>query len=55
MLKGGVGIVTLLRGYGMSERSAERVAEGIKRLDTDVDVEIKYGGQPLYPLQMVAE
>jgi uncharacterized protein len=55
MLKGGVGIVTLLRGYGMSERSAERVAEGIKRLDTDVDVEIKDGGQPLYPLQMVAE
>jgi fatty acid kinase len=55
MLEGGVDIVTLLRGYGMNERSAERVAEGIRRLDTDVDVEIKDGGQPLYPLQMVAE
>jgi DAK2 domain fusion protein YloV len=55
MLEGGVDIVTLLRGYGMNERSAERLAEGIKRLDTDVDVEIKDGGQPLYPLQMVAE
>jgi uncharacterized protein len=55
MLEGGVDIVTLLRGYGMNQRSAERVAEGIKRLDTDIDVEIKDGGQPLYPLQMVAE
>jgi DAK2 domain fusion protein YloV len=55
MLEGDVDIVTLLRGYGMNERSAERVAEGIKRLDADVDVEIKDGGQPLYPLQMVAE
>jgi DAK2 domain fusion protein YloV len=55
MLEGSIDIVTLLRGYGMSERSAERVAEGIKRLDTGVDVEIKDGGQPLYPLQMVAE
>jgi dihydroxyacetone kinase-like predicted kinase len=55
MLEGGIDIVTLLRGYGMSERTAERVAEKIKRLDTGVDVEIKDGGQPLYPLQMVAE
>jgi dihydroxyacetone kinase-like predicted kinase len=55
MLEGGIDIVTLLRGYGMNERAAERVAEGIKLLDTDVDVEIKDGGQPLYPLQMVAE
>jgi len=55
MLEGGIDIVTLLRGYGMDQKSAERVAEGIKHLDTDVDVEIKDGGQPLYPLQMVAE
>jgi uncharacterized protein len=55
MLEGGFDIVTLLRGYGMDRKSVERVAEGIKRLDTDVDVEIKDGGQPLYPLQMVAE
>jgi uncharacterized protein len=55
MLEGGVDIVTLLRGYGMDQKSAERVAEGIKHLDGEVDVEIKDGGQPLYPLQMVAE
>ena len=55
MLEGGIDIVTLLRGYGMNEKSAERVAEAIRRLDTDIDVEIKDGGQPLYPLQMVAE
>jgi uncharacterized protein len=55
MLEGGVDIVTLLRGHGMDERSAERVAEGIERLSTEVEVEIKDGGQRLYPLQMVAE
>jgi uncharacterized protein len=55
MLEGGIDIVTLLRGYGMDQKSAERVAEEIRHLDTDLDVEIKDGGQPLYPLQMVAE
>ncbi|MDF2702115.1 MAG: Dak phosphatase [Rubrobacteraceae bacterium] len=55
MLEGGIDIVTLLRGYGMTERSAERVVEGIERLNTDVEIEIKDGGQPLYPLQIVAE
>jgi uncharacterized protein len=55
MLEGGVDIVTLLRGHGMDERSAERVAEGIERLSTEVEVEIKDGGQRLHPLQMVAE
>jgi DAK2 domain fusion protein YloV len=55
MLEGGVDIVTLLRGYGMDDKSSERVAEAIKRLGTEVEVEIKDGGQPLYPLQMVAE
>jgi uncharacterized protein len=55
MLGEGADIVTLLRGYGMDERSARRVAERIKLLDEDVDVEIKDGGQPMYPLQMVAE
>jgi uncharacterized protein len=55
MLEGGVDIVTLLRGYGMDEKSSERVAGAIKRLNAEVEVEIKDGGQPLYPLQMVAE
>jgi dihydroxyacetone kinase-like predicted kinase len=55
MLEEGVDIVTLLRGYGMDERSATRVAERIKALDKGVEVEIRDGGQPMYPLQMVAE
>ena len=55
MLGEGADIVTLLRGYEMDEGSARRVAERIKLLDKDVDVEIKDGGQPMYPLQMVAE
>lgn len=55
MLEEGPDVVTLLRGYGMDEGSAEKVAEGIKRLDGSVEVEVKDGGQPLYPLQLVAE
>ena len=55
ILEEGADIVTLLRGYGMDERSAERVAEKIRQLDADLEVEIKDGGQPLYPLQVVAE
>ena len=55
MLEEGVDIVALRRGYGMDEGSAMRVAERIKLLDEEVSVEIKDGGQPMYPLQMVAE
>jgi uncharacterized protein len=55
ILEEGADMVTLLRGYGMDEVAAERVAEAIRQLDGEVSVEIKDGGQPLYPLQMVAE
>ena len=55
MLEEGPDVVTLLRGYGMDEGSAKKVAERIKLLDGSVEVEVKDGGQPLYPLQMVAE
>jgi hypothetical protein len=55
MLESGVDMVTLLRGYGMDESSAEKVAEGIRLLGAEIEVEVKDGGQPLYPLQMVAE
>lgn len=51
----GYGIVTLLRGYGMDEGSAEKVAEMIRALGEEIEVEVRDGGQPLYPLQMVAE
>ena len=55
MLEEGADVVTLLRGYGMDEGSAKKVAERIRGLDEAVEVEVKDGGQPLYPLQMVAE
>jgi DAK2 domain fusion protein YloV len=55
MLEHGAEVVTLLRGYGMDERSARKVAERIKLLYNGVEVEVKDGGQPLYPLQVVAE
>jgi hypothetical protein len=55
MLKEGADVVTLLRGENLSEADAERIAEAIRRLDAGLLVEVKYGGQPLYPLQMVVE
>jgi dihydroxyacetone kinase-like predicted kinase len=48
-------VVTLLRGEELDEATLQRVAAGIRGLDGAVEVETKDGGQPLYPLQMVAE
>jgi len=47
--------VTLLRGEDLGEAEAEEIARHIRGLDDDLVVEVKDGGQPLYPLQMVAE
>ena len=55
MIEEGVDVVTLLRGTELGLAHAEGIAEAIRRLDPDVLVEVKDGGQPLYPLQMVAE
>jgi uncharacterized protein len=55
MLEEGADIVTLLRGAELGDSTVDGIAEGIRSLDDDVVVEIKDGGQPLYPLQMVAE
>jgi dihydroxyacetone kinase-like predicted kinase len=55
MLEEGTDIVTLLRGEELGEADAERIAQAIRSLDADLLVEVKDGGQPLYPLQMVAE
>ena len=48
-------VITLLRGKELDEETLQRVADGIRGLDDAVEVEIMDGGQPLYPLQMVAE
>lgn len=55
MIEEGADVVTLLRGYGLDEITAHKILERIKLLDGRVEVEVKDGGQPLYPLQMVAE
>lgn len=55
MLEDGADIVTLLSGEGMGDAELERIVAGIESLDEDVEVDVRDGGQPLYPLQMVAE
>jgi dihydroxyacetone kinase-like predicted kinase len=55
MVEEGADVLTLLRGADLVEAAAEEIAEAIRDLDADLVVEIKDGGQPLYPLQMVAE
>jgi DAK2 domain fusion protein YloV len=51
----GADVITLLRGLDLGEAAAEEIAEGIRDMDEGLTVEVVYGGQPLYPLQMVAE
>ena len=55
MLEDGAEILTLLRGDGLEEETVQKIAEKICDLDGDVEVEVHDGGQPMYPLQMVAE
>jgi uncharacterized protein len=55
MIEEGADVVTLLRGAELGEAPTEEIAEAIRRLDADLLVEVRDGGQPLYPLQMVAE
>jgi DAK2 domain fusion protein YloV len=55
MLEEGADVLTLLTGYGLDESTARKISERVKLLDSKVEVEVKDGGQPLYPLQMVAE
>jgi hypothetical protein len=48
-------VLTLLRGEELAEDILQRIADGIRGLDDAVELEMRDGGQPLYPLQMVAE
>jgi len=51
----GADLMTLLRGEGLDGAELEAIVESIRGLDDEVEVEVRDGGQPLYPLQMVAE
>jgi hypothetical protein len=51
----GADLLTLVRGEDLDEEELQTLAEEIRALDEDLEVETRDGGQPLYPLQMVAE
>jgi DAK2 domain fusion protein YloV len=51
----GADFLTLVRGEDLDPGDLEGIAEAIRALDEDLEVETRDGGQPLYPLQMVAE
>ena len=55
IVDGGADFLTLLKGEELSEGDLEEIIDGIKDLDDALEVEARDGGQPLYPLQMVAE
>ena len=48
-------VVTLVRGEELDEATLQKIAAAIGNLDQAVEVDTCDGGQPLYPLQMVAE
>lgn len=55
ILAGGAELVTLLRGEDLDESGAGEIAGAIRGMGEDVEVEVYDGGQPMYPLQVVAE
>ena len=55
IVAGGAELITLLRGEDLDESSAEVIAGAIREMGEDVEVEVYDGGQPMYPLQVVAE
>jgi dihydroxyacetone kinase-like predicted kinase len=55
IVDGGSDVLTLLKGEGLTKVDLEEIIDGIKDLDDALEIEARDGGQPLYPLQMVAE
>jgi len=55
IVDGGADVLTLLKGEELSEVDLQEIIDGIRDLDAALEIEAKDGGQPLYPLQMVAE
>jgi dihydroxyacetone kinase-like predicted kinase len=51
----GADVLTLLKGEELADAELEAILDGIRDLDDLIEVEVRDGGQPLYPLQMVAE
>jgi uncharacterized protein len=51
----GADVLTLLKGEELAEAELEGILDGIRDSYDLLEVEVRDGGQPLYPLQMVAE
>jgi uncharacterized protein len=52
---GGADFLTLLKGKELLEADLQEIMDGVRDLDAALEIEARDGGQPLYPLQMVAE
>ncbi|MGB3682190.1 MAG: DAK2 domain-containing protein [Rubrobacteraceae bacterium] len=55
ILEEGADMITLLRGEDLDEGTLQQIADSISNLGEDVEIELHDGGQPMYPIQMVAE
>ena len=51
----GADLLTLLWGEDLGHEEVREISRYIENLGDGIEVEARYGGQPLYPLQMVAE
>ena len=55
MIDDGADLLTLLWGEGLGHEEVGEISQAIENIGDGVEIEARYGGQPLYPLQMVAE
>ena len=55
ILGDGADFLTLLKGEGLAQADLDAIVDGIRDLGDEVEIEVRDGGQPLYPLQLVAE
>ena len=55
IVENGADILTIVYGEDLDTGEADEIANEIRSLAPDLEVEVRNGGQPLYPLQLVAE
>ena len=51
----GAELISIYYGKDMPSKQAEELAEELKKINGDWEIELFDGGQPLYPLLMVIE